>query len=144
LDRLGFCDVYRRVIALIAICSPLTAQATDTTLMLACQGTAMDTSGPVDGKPEPTSMGIIINFTDRTGPLPDWRGARRAPSSLSHRWSAYFARCQTRRRRDDHHHMPSASREQNAHSKWCEACHRERVRRWRAANREKIREQARR
>jgi hypothetical protein len=28
--------------------------------------------------------------------------------------------------------------------KWCEACHRERVRRWRAANREKIREQARR
>jgi hypothetical protein len=108
LDRLGFCDVYRRVIALIAICSPLTAQATDTTLMLACQGTAMDTSGPVDGKPEPTSMGIIINFTDRTGPLPDWRGARRAPSSLSHRWSAYFARCQTRRRRDDHHHMPSA------------------------------------
>ena len=43
-----------------------TAQAADTTLTLACQGTATDITQPVDGKPEPVSMGIIINFTNRT------------------------------------------------------------------------------
>jgi hypothetical protein len=41
-----------------------TAQAADTTLTLACQGTT--TSGLEDAKPEPISMGIIINFTNRT------------------------------------------------------------------------------
>lgn len=41
-----------------------TALAADTTLTLACQGTA--TSGLVDAKPGPISMGIIVNFTDQT------------------------------------------------------------------------------
>jgi hypothetical protein len=45
---------------------PSTAQGADTTLTLACQGTATDISEPVDGKPEPTSMGITINFTAGT------------------------------------------------------------------------------
>lgn len=40
----------------------MTAQAADSTLTLACQGTA--TSGT--GDPEPISMGIIVNFTNRT------------------------------------------------------------------------------
>jgi hypothetical protein len=40
------------------------AQAADTTLTLACQGTT--TAGYEDAKPEPTSMGIIVNFTKRT------------------------------------------------------------------------------
>jgi hypothetical protein len=44
----------------------MTAQAADETLTLACQGTATDITLPVDGKPEPVSMGIIINFTART------------------------------------------------------------------------------
>jgi hypothetical protein len=38
------------------------AQATDTMLMLACQGTSTIN---VD-KPEPISMGLIVNFTART------------------------------------------------------------------------------
>jgi hypothetical protein len=43
-----------------------TAQAADSTLTLACQGTVTDITQPVDGKPEPFSMGIIINFTALT------------------------------------------------------------------------------
>src|SRR5262249_19112883 len=42
-----------------------TAQAADTTLTLACQGTMTDTANK-GSKPEPTSMGIIVNFTTRT------------------------------------------------------------------------------
>jgi hypothetical protein len=41
----------------------LTAQAADTTLTLACQGT---TTLGSEGKPQPISMGIIVNFTKRT------------------------------------------------------------------------------
>jgi hypothetical protein len=41
-----------------------TAQAADETLTLACQGTTTD--GWEDAKPEPISMGIIVNFTQRT------------------------------------------------------------------------------
>jgi hypothetical protein len=40
------------------------AQAADTTLTLACQGTT--TFGTEDAKPEPISMGIIVNFTKKT------------------------------------------------------------------------------
>jgi hypothetical protein len=40
-----------------------TVQAADTTLTLACQGTT--TTGTED-KPEPISMGIIVNFTKKT------------------------------------------------------------------------------
>ena len=40
------------------------AHAADTTLTLACQGTTL--GGTEDAKPEPTSMGIIANFTKRT------------------------------------------------------------------------------
>ena len=54
-----------RVIALAVMLVALpTAQAAETTLTLACQGTA--TSGVEDAKPEPVSMGIIVNFTKRT------------------------------------------------------------------------------
>jgi len=42
-----------------------TAQAADTTLTLACQGTTTVTT--MEGaKPEPVSMGIIVNFTKNT------------------------------------------------------------------------------
>src|SRR5262249_23140777 len=41
-----------------------TAQAADTPLTLACQGTT--TSSEEDAKPEPISMGIIVNFTKKT------------------------------------------------------------------------------
>jgi hypothetical protein len=40
-----------------------TAQAADTTLTLACQGT---TTAGTEDKPEPISMGIIVNFTKKT------------------------------------------------------------------------------
>ena len=55
------------VIALIALvtCSSRTAQAADTTLTLACQGTTIITALQ-DAKPEPVSMGIIVNFTKST------------------------------------------------------------------------------
>jgi hypothetical protein len=45
-------------------CLPITAQAADETLTLACQGTATD--GTEDAKPAPVSMGIIVNFTKKT------------------------------------------------------------------------------
>ena len=51
------------VTAMVA-CLSVTANAADQTLTLACQGTA--TSGVEDAKPEPVSMGIIVNFTART------------------------------------------------------------------------------
>jgi hypothetical protein len=41
-----------------------TAHADDATLTLACQGTT--TFGTEAAKPEPVSMGIIVNFTNRT------------------------------------------------------------------------------
>src|SRR5262245_10367211 len=54
-----------RIIALAVMLVGLpTAQAADTTLTLACKGTT--TSGLEDAKPEPISMGIIVNFTNRT------------------------------------------------------------------------------
>jgi hypothetical protein len=48
----------------VATCGLVTAQAADTTLTLACQGTT--TSGLEDVKPEPISMGIVVNFTKLT------------------------------------------------------------------------------
>jgi hypothetical protein len=42
----------------------MTAQAADTILTLACQGTTTITTEE-DAKPEPISMGIIINFATR-------------------------------------------------------------------------------
>ena len=53
-----------RVIALAVMLGLSTAQAADETLTLACQGTTV--SGVEDAKPEPVSMGIIVNFTNRT------------------------------------------------------------------------------
>ena len=68
LGRLGFFPMLRRCSYVIGLAVMLvglpTAQAADTTLTLACQGTA--TSGVEDAKPEPVSMGIIVNFTKRT------------------------------------------------------------------------------
>ena len=45
----------------------LAAQAAEPTgtLTLACEGTTTDTVGP-DAKPEPISMGVVVNFTTRT------------------------------------------------------------------------------
>ena len=57
------------VIALIAMvtCLSMTAQAADTTLTLACQGTTTDKMKEAkDAKPAPISMGIIVNFTNGT------------------------------------------------------------------------------
>jgi len=53
-----------RVIALAAIVVSMAAQAADTMLTLAWQGTV--TAGTEDAKPEPISMGIIVNFTNGT------------------------------------------------------------------------------
>ena len=54
------------MIALTAMvtCGLVTAQAADTTLTLACQGTT--TAGMEDAKPEQISMGLIVNFTKMT------------------------------------------------------------------------------
>jgi hypothetical protein len=54
-----------RMIALSAMIACGLAQAAEPTLTLACQGTT--TRLMVDPiKPEPVSMGLIVNFTDRT------------------------------------------------------------------------------
>ena len=57
-----------RVITLIAMvtCLSLTAEAADETLPLACQGTVTETMMEEEKKPEPISMGIIVNFTNST------------------------------------------------------------------------------
>jgi hypothetical protein len=45
----------------------MTAQAADTTLTLACQGTVtIKSTGPLEYEPAPVSMGLIVNFTSRT------------------------------------------------------------------------------
>ena len=54
------------IVALCAVGSPHMAQAAEPeTLTLACQGTVTNNIKP-DAKPEPTSMGIIVNFTTET------------------------------------------------------------------------------
>src|SRR5260370_41900288 len=52
---------------LLALAALSTAQAAEPTgtLTLACQGTVTDNIKP-DAKPEPISMGIVLNFTTRT------------------------------------------------------------------------------
>jgi hypothetical protein len=55
---------YPRVIALAAMVISTTAQAADT-LTLACEGTYAERTLQ-HPKPEPISMGIIVNFTNRT------------------------------------------------------------------------------
>jgi hypothetical protein len=62
-----------RIIALTAMVVGPTAQAADTMLTLACQGTVkIDDWGlkragqPQDAKPEPFSMGMTVNLTART------------------------------------------------------------------------------
>jgi hypothetical protein len=53
------------ILSLLAGLSIAPTQAADAVLTLACQGTATDTTR-TDAKPEPISMGIILNFTART------------------------------------------------------------------------------
>ena len=54
-------------IALTAMVACLTAQAADATLTLACKGTAtIRAAPPLEYKPHPLSMGLIVNFTTRT------------------------------------------------------------------------------
>ena len=55
---------YSRIIALTAMVATSSAQAADTTLTLACQGTTTDKMK--DAKPAPISMGIIVDFTKNT------------------------------------------------------------------------------
>jgi hypothetical protein len=55
----------RRSSIAFAVMLVSTALAADTTLTLACKGTTTDTAKE-DSKPEPFSMGIIVNFTTRT------------------------------------------------------------------------------
>ena len=69
MDWLGFTMLLTcsRVIALAVMLVGLsTAQAADTTLTLACQGTTTATTAGTEDKPEPISMGIIVNFTKKT------------------------------------------------------------------------------
>jgi hypothetical protein len=56
-----------RIIALAVMLVGLqTAQAADTTLTLACKGTTTDNMKDAKGvKPEPLSIGVIVNFTTR-------------------------------------------------------------------------------
>jgi hypothetical protein len=66
LDRIGFFPMLRHyscALAVMLVGLP-TAQAADETLTLACKGTT--TTGYEGAKPEPISMGIIVNFTNRT------------------------------------------------------------------------------
>ena len=58
---------YSRIIALTAMVATSSAQAADTTLTLACQGTTTDKMKDAkDAKPAPISMGIIVDFTKNT------------------------------------------------------------------------------
>ena len=53
-----------RVIMLMMVtCLSMTAEAADETLPLACQGTVTETMMEEEKKPEPISMGILVNFT---------------------------------------------------------------------------------
>jgi hypothetical protein len=55
------------LVALTLVVSLSTAQAAETTLMLACKGTVtIKTSSPSEYEPDPVSMGLIVNFTTRT------------------------------------------------------------------------------
>jgi len=65
--RLGFPTMLRSVIALSAVVVALsTAQAAEPeTLTLTCQGTVTGMAG-MEGKSEPISIGVIVNFTART------------------------------------------------------------------------------
>jgi hypothetical protein len=49
---------------LLLLLHSTTAQAQPATLTLACKGTTI--AGYADAKPEPISMGVILNFTART------------------------------------------------------------------------------
>jgi hypothetical protein len=56
-----------RVIMLMMVtCLSMTAEAADETLPLACQGTVTETMMEEEKKPEPISMGILVNFTIST------------------------------------------------------------------------------
>jgi len=49
------------------------AHAADTTLTLACQGTVtIKTFSPTEYEPDPVSMGLIVNFTNRTVKRRQW------------------------------------------------------------------------
>jgi hypothetical protein len=54
-------------IALTAMVVGPTAQVADATLTLACKGTAtIRAAPPLESKPHPLSMGLIVDFTTRT------------------------------------------------------------------------------
>jgi hypothetical protein len=67
MDRLGSLLMLRPCIIAVAVMlvGLSTPHAADTVLTLACQGTTTDTA--IEGsKPEPISMGIVVNFTAQT------------------------------------------------------------------------------
>jgi len=51
---------------MMVTCLSMTAEAADETLPLACQGTVTETMMEEEKKPEPISIGIIVNFTNST------------------------------------------------------------------------------
>ena len=53
------------VMMLLALALSIAAAEPTGTLTLACEGTTTNTVGP-DAKPEPISMGVVVNFTTRT------------------------------------------------------------------------------
>jgi alpha-D-ribose 1-methylphosphonate 5-phosphate C-P lyase len=66
-QRIGIVASAIWALALTAMVASPTAQAADTTLTLACQGTTTDKMKEAkDAKPAPISMGIIVNFTKNT------------------------------------------------------------------------------
>jgi hypothetical protein len=54
-------DMHTVVCVLLLLLHGTTAQAQPATLTLACKGTTI--AGYADAKPEPISMGVILNFT---------------------------------------------------------------------------------
>jgi hypothetical protein len=55
-----------KAVMLLALALSIAQAAEATwTLTLACEGTTTNTLGP-DGKPEPISMSVVVNFTTRT------------------------------------------------------------------------------
>jgi hypothetical protein len=56
----------RVIMPMMVTCLSMTAEAADETLPLACQGTVTETMMEEEKKPEPISMGILVNFTNST------------------------------------------------------------------------------
>jgi hypothetical protein len=69
-DQISFSVRYSRIAQIAPMLLALAAQAAEPTgtLTLACQGTVIDKTDPSSevAKPEPVSMGLMIDFTSNT------------------------------------------------------------------------------